>query len=93
LQLENHMDNTTDIRTTKNIVGDLLEFALEHEWIERYNSRWNKWSIRCDECDADRGEFGEEDYEKHDPGCKLAALIKEAEAYIRVENEIEEESE
>jgi hypothetical protein len=87
------MDKTIEVRTTKNIVEDLLQFALEFEWVDEYHSRWDEWSTRCPSCYADQGKFGEEDYEKHDPGCKLVALIKEAEAYIRVENEIEEESE
>ena len=85
------MDSTIEIRTTKNIVEDLLQFVYGHEWVEVYV--YDTWRKICPSCGANIGIWGSETYRQHKSDCKLIALIKEAEAYIRVENELEEQSE
>ena len=87
------MVNTIESRTTKNIVDDLLQFVYGHEWVEQYFACGmgccGEWKTICPSCGADQGIYRSENYQKHESDCKLAALIKEAEAYVIVENEIE----
>lgn len=44
----------------------------------------------CPSCYADEGTFGDEGYRVHKSDCQLAAQIREAEAFIAVEEEQEE---
>ncbi len=80
-------------RTTLDIIRGLLEFAQEREWVGEYMSCargcCRYWKVHCLECGADQGEPGSDAYQKHEPGCRLAASIREAEAFLAVEDEID----
>lgn len=75
-------------RSTKDIIRDLLEFAQEHEWVMEMTTCGHgcchKWETHCPSCGEEKGPDA-----KHKPDCRLAATIKEAEAYLAVEYEIE----
>lgn len=87
------MDNKhADNRTTVDILRDLLEHVRENEWQEKYTlyscGCCGEWETKCRVCDACAGEYGDDNYRSHNPECKLAALILEAEAFLTVEGEI-----
>jgi len=78
-------------RTTAEIVRDLLAIAKEHSWEQgAIYLGGDEHADGCPECKAQRYE-DEED--SHRPGCKRGALFAEAEAYLRVEQTIEDERE
>lgn len=79
-------------RTTVDIVRDLIAVVLESEWTPIWDS-----CCRCSgdcQCKADGcrecGGYKRDD-PPHETGCKVSALITEAEAYLRVEEAFEGE--
>jgi len=85
-------------RTNLDIIRDLIDKVKEHEWVEHYQrcgrGCCGEWSTRCDSCHADEGDYAKpETYRQHKEGCQLAALIAEAEAYLRVEERLADERE
>ena len=82
-------------RTTVDIMRDLLEVVQEKEFtteqVRCSRSCCYDWWTSCSECSA--REEGYKEPEKHDDDCKLAALIKEAEGFIKVEEDILDEQE
>jgi hypothetical protein len=50
-----------------------------------------EWRTACTSCDADQGDYKSDDYQKHKPDCQLAALIRRAEAFIAIEDQLAEE--
>lgn len=88
---------TDEPRTHLDIMRDLLEFAQDHEWVDEdvycgrgCNCLRGSHTI-CPECKAEKGQYGTEQYRQHEPGCRLHALILEAETYIDVEQQLEAE--
>lgn len=79
-----------DPRTMVDIVRDLLEMVKEKEFttdqVRCSRSCCYEWWTSCSECSAK--EEGYKEPEKHDDDCKLAALIKEAEGYLNVEEDL-----
>lgn len=72
-------------RTTADIIRDLFEFALDREWSGSGNTSCNchpTYEPACPECGA------YEDDHKHEPGCKLARILQEAQAFLVVEDEL-----
>lgn len=80
-------------RTTADIVRDLLARVEAGEWVEMYN-RCSKgccgeWSTECPSCGAHEGDYDDPNaYRQHKEGCRLKALIVEAEAFLAVEEEL-----
>lgn len=80
-------------RTTADIVRDLLARVEGHVWIEHYErcskGCCGKWSTTCTSCGADEGDYDDpNDYQQHKEGCRLKALILEAETFLAVEEEL-----
>jgi hypothetical protein len=75
-------------RTTADIIRDFLEFTQEHEWFMEYircgHGCCGKWEHHCLSC-------GNDQKSGHKSDCRLASMIKEAEAFLAVENEIEQQ--
>lgn len=74
-------------RTTVDIMRDLLGFVEEHEWVEvtHYCGR----GCHCvrgsgEECPTCEGEKPH-----HKPDCRRAAIIRETEAFIAAEEQLE----
>lgn len=84
-------------RTNTDIMRDLLEHVQRHEWVEHYQrcgrGCCGEWETTCPSCDAPEGDYDKDDYQTHKPGCRLAALILEAETFIRIEEQLAEERE
>lgn len=76
-------------RTSVAIIRDLLSFAKEHEWIETYErcrrGCCGEWKTRCPSCEVLLSE--------HKPDCQLAATIRDAEAFLAAEEQLEQERE
>ncbi len=72
-------------RTNLDIIRDLLSFVENNQWQEREvgcgRGCCSKWKTLCPECD-------QEEEKGHGEGCRVAKLIKEAEAFIIVEEEL-----
>jgi hypothetical protein len=89
------MESLMEPRSTSDIVQGLLTLLQEHEWVERYRrcgrGCCGEWETICSSCDADEGKYGTDDYRKHKPDCQLAACIREAEAFLRVEETLASE--
>lgn len=74
-------------RSINHIMADLLRLTIEGEWSGRSNTSCHchpEYQSSCPECD--------ELYEdgKHKPNCKRLLLIRETQAYLRVEWELAE---
>ena len=78
--------------TAGGFVRKLLEHVVEHTWIEFTRNRCGRGCCgterytACSYCGAEEGNYGSDDYQKHKPVCKLAALTNQAEAFLRVED-------
>ncbi len=77
-------------RTAFDLIRDFVEYLLEHEWEDAYESCpracCREWVRRCPECKAiNAGEryTGGEDHKK---GCRWKILLTEAEAMLEDEN-------
>ena len=77
-------------RTNAAITADLLQVAVDAQWSGKRNTACGchpEYESACPECGAlrypSRGAP-----ETHDNGCALAALIEEARAFLRAENEV-----
>jgi hypothetical protein len=82
-------------RTTLDIMRDLLRFTEEYEWSGRENTACHchpEYTSACPECHVIEGEHGKDRYRTHSPDCRLHALIKETDAFIRVEESLQEEA-
>jgi hypothetical protein len=85
-------------RTVTDIMRDLLSELQEREWVEVRESKGcnccpDTWTTACTSCEAEAGNWGDPNYQTHKPDCKLAALIRETEAFIRIEEQLQEERE
>ena len=81
-------------RTNAEIMRDLLEAVKAREWVETaiYSPRGGYFDgtrPTCEECGDGAGKTGD----THAADCKVAALIAETEAFLRVEDALEEERE
>lgn len=87
---------TGEPRTTTDLIQDLLNFVERQEWSGQVSTGCHchpEWHDACPECRAFEtppSHFRSEKVEsrQHEPGCKLAALIQEAEAYLNAEEEL-----
>lgn len=77
-----------EIRTTADMVRDLLGVAREREWIEVETTcgrgcacPTGKTVKRCSACAGDG---------MHEAGCDVARVIAEAEAFLRAEEALED---
>jgi len=90
-----------DVRTNADIIRDLLEIAVEHEWVDvRVGCPRGCCSDsieQCSSCDGLRpGSRNESRYTYkfgHAEDCKLKALILESEACLRFEDSVAEAAE
>lgn len=82
------------LRTHADLVRDLLEIAISTEWETTYErcgrGCCGEWKTRCPSCGQDE-ESEADGYRTHKPGCRRAALILEAEAFLNVEEELNQE--
>jgi hypothetical protein len=73
-------------RTSADIIRDLLEAVREREWVEEYipcgRGCCGRWETRCAGCGKGNGEAGE-----HSADCRVAALIREVDAFLQAEEE------
>jgi hypothetical protein len=85
-------------RSTNDIIYDLLQIAIETQWSDRKNTSCHchpEYAACCPECDTllyDPSDSRHETENEHKPDCRRMALIREADAYLRVENELAEEN-
>lgn len=89
---------TDEPRLITDIMRDLLSELQEREWVEVRHSKGcnccrDTWETECTSCGAEAGHYNDENYRTHKPDCKLAALIRETEAFIRIEEQLQEERE
>ena len=90
-----------DVRTHNDITRDLLEALKERTWVEERilkhcNCCNDTWETCCSSCGAPEGDgyHGNwENFRQHKEGCALAALILEAETYLRIEEQLQQEQE
>lgn len=86
-------------RTNLDIFRDLLAALKDREWVEVRHAKpcnccHDTWETECSSCGAEAGDYMNDDnYKQHKPGCTLAALILEAETFIRIEEQLEEQRE
>jgi hypothetical protein len=90
-------------RTVTDIMRDLLSELQNREWIEVRESKGcnccpDTWTTACTSCGAEV--TGSHDAKgrwvasrEHKPDCALAALIRETEAFLRIEEQLQEERE
>ena len=67
---------------------DLLDFARDRQWSGQVNTRCHchpEYADACPECHVLEREHGSHEQNDHEEGCRLAALITEAEAFIIAE--------
>jgi hypothetical protein len=88
-----------EVRTTADIIRDLLEIAVEHEWVDVRvpcgRGCCSDSIVQCSSCDGlQPGSTNESRRSKltfgHAEDCKLKALITEAEAFLRAEDSVAE---
>ena len=86
-----------EMRTTADIISDLLDIAKSHEWVHTYErcprGCCGEWYTRCPSCRADEGDYDREGgapFREHKPGCSLAKTILEAEAFMQAEEDLAE---
>ncbi|KKN65753.1 hypothetical protein LCGC14_0478920 [marine sediment metagenome] len=77
-------------RTTVDIVRDLLDDVKHNEWTEYFDWNHNRSYVTCSYCRAPKVSKGEEGHEKD---CYLLELIKAAEGFINVEEDLLNEKE
>jgi len=77
-------------RTTLDIMRDLLRVAEEHEWIvvDHYCGR----GCHCSEGSSSQCPTCKGVEPNHKEGCQTHALFKEMDAFIRVEESLQEEA-
>lgn len=81
-------------RTTAEIVSDLLDFAVDHEWGDDIHLGGDHYEKGCGDCrslydvEVRNCRTGE-----HEPDCRRAKLFEEARAFVRVEAALAEERE
>ena len=78
-------------RTTAEIVRDLLTIAKEHSWEQ--GAIFLGGDEHANGCRACGANSQDDDDDTHREGCKVGALHIEAEAYLRVEQALEDERE
>lgn len=70
-------------RTNADILRDLLAATKEREWVATYtrcgHGCCGDWSYTCSGCNGHEP--------NHEKDCRIAALIQEAEAFLRAEEE------
>lgn len=89
-----------EIRTNIHIISDLLKYAVDCQWSDRYDISTcsccgTDYYDCCPECnnfkyvpDENRYKKYQSENETHKNDCPLFNLIKEARAVIQAENEI-----
>jgi hypothetical protein len=73
------------IRSTNQIVADLLRFIIDGEWSGQTNTSCHchpEYADSCPECGEERS------VGQHRLDCQRMALVKETQAYLRAENEL-----
>lgn len=82
---------SADPRTNAGIVRDLLAIVKDRAWQAKAVYRGGgEWITGCEDCGAD---IENDSTDTHRKGCSTAAPITEAEAFLRVEETLEEERE
>lgn len=94
------MSTGAEVRETADIVRDLLEFAQSQEWEAQINigcSCHGDYRMGCPSCHALENPahttHSDREPRSHEPDCNLARLIREAEAYLEVEDDLARERE
>ena len=85
-------------KSVTDIMRDLLDELRKREWVEVRHSKGcnccpDTWETECTSCGAEEGHYKDPNYQTHKPDCQLAALIRETEAFIRIEEQLQEERE
>jgi hypothetical protein len=83
-------------RTVTDIMRDLLSELQNREWVEVRKSKGcnccpDTGTTACTACGAEEGHWKDPNYQTHKPDCALAALIRETEAFLRIEEQLQEE--
>lgn len=82
-------------RTHLDIIRDLLEFTQDREWTGETNTSCSchpEYARSCPECGS--LEYPHKgDPRTHTENCRLAKLISETEAYLRIEEGLAQERE
>jgi len=86
----------SEVRTTSNIVADLLRLVIDGEWSGEFNTSCHchpTFVPACPECMVLRRDphASTMAYNEHKPDCSRKALIVEARAFLNAENELAEE--
>jgi len=78
-------------RTHADLMEDLLNFALEHEWSDDIHAGGDYYEKGCGACGATESvKLKGVPCGEHAPGCDRYRLFEDARAFIRAEREIEE---
>lgn len=75
-------------RTLLDIVQDLLDFARDRQWSGQLNTSCHchpEYGDCCPKCDVLQYKRGAHEQSDHEPGCELATLIREVDAFIDAE--------
>jgi len=87
-----------ELRSTNQIMADLLQLALDGEWSGRANTSCHchpEYVACCPECEETEYDHSQSTFDvkqnKHKTDCKRMALIEETRAFLRVENTLAEE--
>jgi hypothetical protein len=79
------MNTNNEPRTHLDMMRDLVAALRDREWIQGHVWCGDGYDSGCSECEA---LTPTKEGEGHKPGCKTAALLVEAEAFLRVEGAI-----
>lgn len=84
-----------DIRTPKHLMSDLLQKVIDDQWSDQSNIDCHchpRYVPSCPECSIPQWTqndwYGPQKANKHEEDCRRLLLIKEVQAYLRVENDL-----
>ena len=78
-------------RTNLEMWRDALELLQEREFRDGYRSDWGGSYVTCDTCGATVWRPSGGAKPSHATDCKLGRVLRELEAFVRVEAALEEE--
>lgn len=84
----------TEPRTVNHILSDLLRLVVNDEWSGEVNVVCHchpQYVECCKECKTTQYKRGTSIENEHKPDCARYLLIKEARAYLEVENKLADE--